>query len=90
MVIEGVTAALYKVKLPDNSLGFVSTRNVMDIPTGEKLNLKNTQSVYDKPDSLAARITTISKGTTVALIGNFKGFNLVRLREGVTGWIKSD
>ena len=90
LVIEGITAALYKVKLPDNSRGFVSARNVMDIPAGEKLNLKDTQSVYDKPDSLAARITTISKGTTVAFIGTFKGFNLVRLREGVVGWIKSD
>ena len=88
--IHGATADWYRGELPDGQNVYIPSRNLVSTKSAlrtMKLSAKQ-QQLYDKPDSLAAVITTLAAGTSVKVLGNFEDYQLITGAENQTGWIK--
>lgn len=86
--VEAAASNFYRVTLPDGFSGYVSSSAVvMAKQSLRKVNLLQSGSVYDKPDSTAARKAVLNAGESVDLLGTFDNYNLVRSSKGVVGWL---
>lgn len=91
VLTEAATGSFYKVKLPDNRMGFIRAKDLFPLTSViDKRVLKSPAKVFDQPDIAAARQTTLDSGTTVNIIGQFNGFELTKLPDGLVGWLKSE
>ena len=86
--IEAATTSWFKVSLPDERLGFIKSSLLNEAEKSLRtLTLKSDLPLLDKPDSLAAKKTSIPAGETVDILGNFKEFYFIRTRQNISGWI---
>lgn len=86
--IEAATSNWFKIRLPNGQLGFIKSSmiNEIDKPL-RNLTLKNNLPLLEKPNSLAAKKTSIPPGETVDILGSFENYYFVRTRENTTGWL---
>lgn len=86
--VEAAMAGYYRVTLPDNTTGYVNSSQVTSLNAPLKqLELKNTRSLLNAPDSLAPRITQLPSGTKVAVLAVYNDYDYVR-HETNEGWIR--
>jgi len=88
VVVEAATSSWYKISLPNGQRGFIRHTGLSEIDRPVRtFLLKTTVPLFDKPDTLAPKKTSIPTGETVSILGNFANHYLVRTRENITGWI---
>lgn len=88
VMVNAATSDWYKVSLPDDQRGFIRHTALSGIEKPiRNLSLKTTLPLFDKPDSLAPKKTSIPTGETVDILGTFENYYLVKTRENLTGWI---
>ena len=86
MQVEAATADWYKIRLPDGRLGLVKSNQADALTELRKLSWKQDRQVYDMPDSVAARMTTVKAGNAVSVLAAFNDYYYIRTAE-VTGWM---
>jgi hypothetical protein len=76
------------VTLPDRNSGFVknSLTSAVDNPL-KKLLAPKTETLYDKPDSLAARKAVLTTGESIHILWNYMNYYFVTTCSN-NGWIK--
>lgn len=85
--VVSATDKYYKVVLPDGTPGFISaafTTNA-EIPL-RSINIKVDTPLYDNPNVLAARKTTLKQGDDIAVLANLGQFYFVEFGE-LRGWV---
>ena len=87
MQVEAAAADWYRIRLPDGRLGLIKSNQAEALTELRKLSWKNDKEVYDTPDSLAARKTTIKAGNTVRILAAFNDYYYIRTEADVTGWV---
>lgn len=86
--VEAATSDWLKVSLPNGQPGFIKHSMVNDLNKPLRhLTLKSAVALFEKPDSLAAKKTSISSGETVDILGNFEAYHFVKTSQNITGWI---
>ncbi|HYF32576.1 MAG TPA: M23 family metallopeptidase [Chitinophagaceae bacterium] len=88
MQVEAATADWYKIRLPDGRLGLLKSNQADALTEIRKLSWKEDREVFDMPDSLAARKTTIKGGTAISVLAAFNDYYYIRTPADVVGWIK--
>ncbi|MEO6149713.1 MAG: M23 family metallopeptidase [Mucilaginibacter sp.] len=87
LTVDAATGSWYKVKLPDGLTGYISSKIVTEANTLRSITMKNTQPLFDAPDSLnAPRKKLLAAGNKVAVLGAYKNYYLVK-DDGETGWV---
>ena len=87
--VRAATADWYKISLPDGKKGFINNSQVHDIDKSlREYILKGELFLYEKPDSLAPKKTSIPSGKTVNLLGLFEGYSFISTSENIKGWIR--
>src|SRR5688572_5142584 len=86
--IEAAAASSYRVRLPDDRVGYVLASTVVpaDEPVGMK-RVKEAREVRDAPFAAAPVVATIAPGGAVPILGRFASFLLVRVSAETIGWI---
>lgn len=88
--IEAATASWFKVSLPDSRQGYIKNAAVTTAEKPvQKLTAKAFLPVRDRPDSSAAKKTSIPPGETVDILGRFDDYYLIATDNEVTGWIRN-
>ena len=86
--IDAATADWLKVRLPNNQQGFIKTNSLQEIEKPVRsIAIKETLSLLDLPDSLAAKKTTIIPGETVDILAHYADYYFIKTRQNITGWI---
>jgi hypothetical protein len=86
--IEAASSSWYKMILPDGRQGYVRYRSVDDIEKPlRRLAVKTNLPLLDRPDSLAAKKTSIPSGETVDILANFNDYYFIATRDKINGWI---
>jgi len=89
LLVVGSQADWYRVERPDGRVGYVAARAV--VPAGStplrRESLSATADVYSQPNLKAIPLDTLPARTSVAVLGKFAGFRLVRSEGGVVGWL---
>ena len=83
--ILAATGSWYKVKLPDNGIGYIDSRSLTDKNLSH-LSIKQTQELKVQPFINAPVKDSIAAGEKVDVLGVYKGFYLVN-HKGMEGWI---
>jgi murein DD-endopeptidase MepM/ murein hydrolase activator NlpD len=88
---EAAVSTWFKVTMPDGKQAFIKSNSVneTDKPL-RNFDLKASTPLLDRPDSLAAKKTSISSGETVDILGNFNDYYFISTRNKVTGWIMKE
>lgn len=87
-IVDGGTSSLYKVSLPDGRSRFVMAKAVHQ--PSRPIRTFTTElpvDILDKPDTLAAKKTSIPAGEPVSILGGFSAYYFVSSGD-VTGWIR--
>lgn len=87
--VAAATGNNYKVESPEGKFGYVNGKDLS--PTLQPLNkykIRESQSLYDQPDSLAAVKLSLKNGEVVDVLGSFKEYRLVVNEGKQSGWIK--
>jgi murein DD-endopeptidase MepM/ murein hydrolase activator NlpD len=78
----------YRVITPDRTVGYIRPDEITTIDKPLKVfRLKFPQSLYDTPDTSAARKKIIAEGEDVQLLASFKQFNFVKDKTNQQGWM---
>lgn len=87
--VEAATGNWLRVQLPDMQTGYISSTAVteLDKPVRNR-RLTAASPLWATPDTLAARKATLSAGETVAVLGEYEDYYLVRHNGGEVGWIR--
>lgn len=89
VMIEAATSTLYKVSLPDGRQGYIKNNLIDELNKPiRKFNVKASTSVFDKPDTIAAKKASIASGETVDILANFDSYYFISTPDKITGWIK--
>ncbi|HEX6643814.1 MAG TPA: M23 family metallopeptidase [Gemmatimonadales bacterium] len=81
----GATGAWFRVELPDGRGGYVRAQRVVRAePLGAA---PGGLEVLERPDSLAVAIATTSESARAEVLGRFQSFDMIRLPDGMTGWV---
>jgi murein DD-endopeptidase MepM/ murein hydrolase activator NlpD len=85
--VKAATNTSYKVKLPDETEGFIAAADVSVAREALRQHVAAAQSrVFDKPDSTAPIKTIINKGEKLPVLGMFKDYYYVK-NDSLSGWI---
>lgn len=86
--IDAATSHWFKVRLPDGLAGFVRSNviNDLDQPV-RRIRLTTEEVVFERPDSLAAKKTSIPAGEPVDILGTFQDFQFIKTSTNITGWL---
>ena len=86
--VEAATSNWFKVTLPNNQSGFIRSNSVADLDKPlRKFSVESIAPVFDRPDSLAAKKTSISSGEPVDILATYENYHLIKTRQNITGWI---
>ncbi|GAB3831266.1 peptidoglycan DD-metalloendopeptidase family protein [Pontibacter rugosus] len=88
LLVTGGTASWYRVQLPNGSEAYIA--NSITEPATKPVRLVKLTSdtdLLDEAHAQAAAKDSISAGTSVAILGTYNGFELVRNADGQLGWI---
>jgi hypothetical protein len=89
--VEAATAGWYKVSLPDGTEGYIASRNVTPATSPiKKINIKTAQPLFDEPNAVAARKTTLSPGETVSIVAGYKDFYFINSGNNKEGWLSKN
>lgn len=87
LTVSAATDGWYKVNLPNQQSGYISSKSVTSADHIRNITLKITQPLYNAPDSLRApRVKLINAGQKVGLLAVYNNYLLVS-NDGDTGWI---
>ena len=89
MLVLGGAGSWYRVRLPDNSTGFVLASSVesTDDPVDQQV-VAWTVPVYDAPNDVAAAVMdSVISGGAVSVLGRFDGYLMVQGSNGRPGWV---
>ncbi|ARS37824.1 peptidase M23 [Pontibacter actiniarum] len=86
--VTGATSSWYRVALPDGAEAYVANAVVepADKPVKHQ-KLSAATALLDEAHPRAAAKASLPAGSGVAVLGSFRGFELVRQENGVLGWI---
>lgn len=87
--VLAAVGAWYRVRLPDGASGFLIARAV-ETPRPAALAAGGRQQVLARPAAPAAPgevIAQVLPGDSVAVLGRFGDYSLVRVGDGLTGWM---
>lgn len=88
MKITALTGSLYRVLLPDGSLGYVAANQVE--PAGNPIDeqvLSGSAGLFDAPGINGVCIAYIDPGMSFAVLGKYKNQIYGRTYEGRNGWL---
>lgn len=88
LLVVGSQADWYRVQRPDGQLGYVPARAVTttSVPL-RRMDLPAAADLYAHPQTGSATLDTLPARSSVAVLGEFKGFRLVRSAAGKLGWL---
>lgn len=84
--IRAAADQLYKVQLPDTTIGFVSGSAITDQPLQQQ-RLSRTLSLLNMPDSNAVVKMPLQSGTTITILGTYKNYYFTEWQNR-QGWIQ--
>ncbi|MCB2410112.1 M23 family metallopeptidase [Hymenobacter lucidus] len=89
LLVLGSQASWYRVEQPDGRIGYVAAAAVVPAatPVLRQENLAATADLYAYPTAAAAMLDTLPARSKVAVLGEFRGFRLVRSTSGAIGWL---
>ena len=88
--IEGVSQAAVRLRLPDGTIGYVDASAV--VPAAAPLRrARLTQGVAlrEGPAARSPIVTTVTTVVQAEVLGEFAGYELVRVPDGGEGWIEA-
>lgn len=88
--VAGATAGQLRVELPDGAMGYIerSAISLAQKPLRQHRLAAGTV-LRDRPLPDAPAITTFDQVTTAEVLGDFRGFNYVRISGAGYGWVAS-
>lgn len=87
LLVLGVTAEWLRVQLPTGRTGFVAARTVGTAAPLRQVALQVAADLYGSPQKSAPALDSLPAQTTVAVLGEFSGYRLVRRANGRVGWL---
>lgn len=90
IIINAATSNLYKVTLPDGSIGYIDSKVIHSAAPLRKLALKSKTVLFTTPDTLRAiPLAEANAGDKVDVLGTYKKYNLITAGN-ITGWVALD
>jgi murein DD-endopeptidase MepM/ murein hydrolase activator NlpD len=87
----GATAGWYRVRLPDDRVGFVPAARTRAADVPLRTERRTVASpIRDRPTSAAATLGHVDPDRPVTVLGRFDDYLLVRAATGRTGWLGGD
>ena len=89
MRVIGMSGNRYRVELPDRRGGFVAEQSLqsVDEPIRRRQSVAD-ESLLERPVPGAIVIEPLKPGSSIAILGEFGQYQLVRLPSGGLGWIR--
>lgn len=89
--VLGATAGWYRVRLPDDRVGFVpaARTRMADVPLRSERRAV-ASPIRDRPTPAAATLGHVDPDRPVTVLGRFDDYLFVRAATGRTGWLASD
>ncbi|PJJ60240.1 M23 family metallopeptidase [Hymenobacter chitinivorans] len=89
LFVLGSQASWYRVEQPDGRIGYVAAEAVVPAaaPVLRREALAATADLYAYPTAAAAPLDLLPAQSQVAVLGEFRGFRLVRSTSGSIGWL---
>ncbi|GGF09916.1 M23 family metallopeptidase [Hymenobacter cavernae] len=89
LLIIGLQSDWYRVERPDGRVGYVAAKAVVPASTTplRREALAAAMDLYAQPTTKAVTLDTLPARTSVAVLGEFAGFRLVRSAKGTVGWL---
>ncbi|MCB2376847.1 M23 family metallopeptidase [Hymenobacter sp. BT635] len=89
LFVLGSQASWYRVEQPDGRIGYVAAEAVVPAATPALRNeaLASSADLYANPTAVAVPLDTLPARAQVAVLGEFRGFRLVRSASGAIGWL---
>lgn len=89
LTILGGTADWLRVELPDGISGYLTNSSVVPVSRSiRQLTLNKPTNLIEAAVPSAAVIETLPAGALVELLGVFNGYQLIRQRNRLVGWIR--
>ncbi|GAB2783350.1 peptidoglycan DD-metalloendopeptidase family protein [Hymenobacter luteus] len=87
LLVLGATAEWLRVQLPTGRTGFVPAKAVLTATPLRRENLPLPTDLRARPAADALTVAALPAQTTVAVLGEYGKFRLVRQANGRTGWL---
>ncbi|TGE19991.1 M23 family metallopeptidase [Hymenobacter elongatus] len=89
LLVLGSQANWYRVEQPDGRIGYVAAEAVVPAaaPVLRREALAAATDLYARPATSATSLDTLPARSQVAVLGEFRGFRLVRSTAGTIGWL---
>ncbi len=88
LLVVGSQADWYRVQRPDGQLGYIMARAVVPAAAPlRRLALPVATDLYAQPQTGAPTLDSLPARSQVAVLGEFRGFRLVRSATGTIGWL---
>ncbi|GAA3947715.1 M23 family metallopeptidase [Hymenobacter algoricola] len=87
LFVVGSQASWYRVEQPDGRVGYVAAKAVVPAEPLRRESLPVATDLLLVPRLSATPVDTLPARSTVAVLGDFGGFRLVRSGSGVVGWL---
>ncbi|RYU80507.1 M23 family metallopeptidase [Hymenobacter persicinus] len=87
LLVVGSQASWYRVERPDGRVGYVAAKEVVPAEPLRHESVSAAADLYVRPRAGAAALDSLPARSTVAVLGEFDGFRLVRNGAGVVGWL---
>lgn len=84
--VTGASANWFRLRLPDGREGYASKDLLKRIRRGRSVTLSGPKDVYDSPSPIAAIKTSLNRGSSVEIVGNFDTYHFISSGT-VEGWI---
>ena len=89
MLVLAASGGTYRVLLPDGTSGYVQADSVEPAERAlENPEAADLLTVREAPADDAAAKESVGKGEAFSVLGEYKGFWLVKTNQGRTGWIQ--
>ena len=89
MQILAASGAMYRVLLPDGLSGYVPADSVEPAEKAiENLEADDTLTVKENPEDDSVAKESVGRGEAFAVLGEYRGFWLVKTNQGYLGWIQ--
>ncbi|GAA4007228.1 hypothetical protein GCM10022408_18910 [Hymenobacter fastidiosus] len=87
LFVVGSQASWYRVEQPDGRVGYVAAKSVVPAAPLRRESLTAAADLYTLPRAGATALDSLPARSTVAVLGEFGGFRLVRNGAGLVGWL---
>lgn len=88
LLVTGGSSSWYRVQLPDGAEAYIASSVIEPaLKPIKHEKLVAATALLDEAHPLAPAKESLQAGSTVALLGSYKGYDLVREQQGELGWI---